>query len=395
MAKQSVAIVVAAGKGLRMGTEIPKQLLTYRGKTVLQCAVEPFLEHEDIAGAVIVIPRDGDYTEVFANMADSLAENYGKPVYTVPGGAERGDSVCEGLLLTGEKFGMEVNVLIHDGARPNVTREIINRNIEALKACNAVCTAVKSIDSLRIISDCGLNTIDDCNIMGSNVLERERVYNVQTPQSFDIRTIIEAYEYCRANSYRGTDDASVAEVAGSRIAIVEGDYSNIKVTTKGDIPMSIRMGNGFDVHRLVPDRDLILCGTPVPSELGLLGHSDADVAIHALMDAILGAAGMGDIGRHFPDTDEKYAGADSMKLLEEVLRIVGDVTVLNADITIIAQRPKLAPYIETMRNNTAAVLGVPCSRVNVKATTTEKLGFAGRGEGIAALATCTIEGRFE
>lgn len=158
--------------------------------------------------------------------------------------------------------------------------------------------------------------------------------------------------------------------------------------------MGIRVGNGFDVHRLVPDRDLILCGTPVPSELGLLGHSDADVATHALMDAILGAAGKGDIGRHFPDTDDKYAGANSMKLLEEVMRIIGDYDVVNADITIIAQKPKLAPYIDTMRDNIAETLGVPNDRVNVKATTTEKLGFTGRGEGIAALATCTIEGRY-
>ena len=164
--------------------------------------------------------------------------------------------------------------------------------------------------------------------------------------------------------------------------------------------MSTRVGTGYDVHKLVPERALILCGTPVPYEKGLLGHSDADVAVHALMDALLGAAGLGDIGRHFPDSDEKYRGADSMKLLSEVMEMIrkaagGEVTVNNADVTIIAQAPKLAPYIEQMTDNLAETLGIPRSRVNVKATTEEGLGFTGRREGIAAIASCAIEGRFE
>ncbi len=164
--------------------------------------------------------------------------------------------------------------------------------------------------------------------------------------------------------------------------------------------MSTRVGTGYDVHKLVPERALILCGTPVPYEKGLLGHSDADVAVHALMDALLGAAGLGDIGRHFPDSDEKYRGADSMKLLAEVMGMLGraaggEVAVNNVDVTIIAQAPRLAPYIEQMTDNLAETLGVPRSRVNVKATTEEGLGFTGRGEGIAAIASCAIEGRFE
>ena len=165
--------------------------------------------------------------------------------------------------------------------------------------------------------------------------------------------------------------------------------------------MSVRVGTGYDVHKLVPERALILCGTPVPYEKGLLGHSDADVAAHALMDALLGAAGLGDIGRHFPDSDEKYRGADSMKLLEEVRDMLadaaedGEVVINNADITIIAQAPRLSPYNSKMKNNVAKALGIPESRVNIKATTEEGLGFTGRGEGIAAIATCSIEGRFE
>ena len=158
--------------------------------------------------------------------------------------------------------------------------------------------------------------------------------------------------------------------------------------------MTTRVGTGYDVHRLVPGRDLILCGTPVPYEKGLLGHSDADVATHALMDALLGAAGLGDIGRHFPDSDDRYKGADSLKLLAEVKEMLGDVTVNNVDITIIAQAPKLAPYNKQMQTNISKTLGIPESAVNIKATTEEGLGFTGRGEGIAAIATCAIEGRF-
>ena len=163
--------------------------------------------------------------------------------------------------------------------------------------------------------------------------------------------------------------------------------------------MTTRVGTGYDVHKLVPERALILCGTPVPYEKGLLGHSDADVAAHAIMDALLGAAGLGDIGRHFPDSDEKYRGADSMKLMAEVRDMVAgsgeEVSINNVDVTIIAQAPRLAPYNEQMRQNLADTLGIPLSRVNVKATTEEGLGFTGRGEGIAAIATCAIEGRFE
>ena len=159
--------------------------------------------------------------------------------------------------------------------------------------------------------------------------------------------------------------------------------------------MTTRVGTGYDVHRLVPDRDLIICGTPVPYELGLLGHSDADVATHALMDALLGAAAMGDIGRHFPDNDDTYKGANSLELLAKVKEMLGDVTINNVDITIIAQAPRLAPYNEQMRLNIANTLGIPLTRVNIKATTEEGLGFTGNREGIAAIATCAIEGRFE
>ena len=178
------------------------------------------------------------------------------------------------------------------------------------------------------------------------------------------------------------------------MALVEGSTANYKITTREDIQMTCRTGIGYDVHRLVPGRPLILCGTPIPSKLGLDGHSDADVAVHALMDALLGAAGLGDIGRHFPDTDDKYKGADSMKLLAEVKGMLGEAVINNVDITIIAQAPKLAPYIDQMKQNVSRVLGIPVWSVYVKATTEEGLGFTGRGEGIAAMAAVSIEGSF-
>jgi 2-C-methyl-D-erythritol 4-phosphate cytidylyltransferase/2-C-methyl-D-erythritol 2,4-cyclodiphosphate synthase len=215
---------------------------------------------------------------------------------------------------------------------------------------------------------------------------------VQTPQGFDVALIREAYAAAEGEGFLGTDDGGLAERAGHPVTIVEGSYRNIKITTQEDLPMETRIGTGFDVHRLTEGRKLVLCGIEIPFEKGLLGHSDADVAVHALMDAMLGAAAMGDIGRHFPDTDDAYKGISSMILLQKVRELIEQegFRLGNADITIMAQRPKLSPYIEKMRTNIAAVLGMDAGSINVKATTTEKLGFVGRQEGIAAEAVCTI-----
>lgn len=395
----NIAIIVAAGKGTRMNMNLPKQMLPYRGSTVLQCAAEPFARHDGIDELVIVMPSDGSYMDFYRKTSQVLSDISGKAVHLVAGGKERGDSVQAGLQICGkicktkEIPESQVNVLIHDGARADVSLEIIDRNLEGLRKCSAVCTAVPAVDSMRIVPDIGLNSLLNYPIMNSKVIERRKMFYVQTPQSFRLDVILAAYGKAVRDEYRGTDDASVAEYAGVPVALVKGEYANRKITTKEDVSMEIRTGNGYDVHRLVPDRDLILCGTPVPSSLGLLGHSDADVATHAVMDALLGAAGKGDIGKYFPDTDEKYRGADSMTLLQEVMEIIGGYRVINVDVTIICEKPKLAPYIESMRNRLAEVLAVRPDQVNVKATTTEKLGFTGRGEGIAAIATCAIEGR--
>lgn len=394
------AVIPAGGKGTRMGAAVPKQLLNYKGRTVLESTVLPFLNNENISGTVLVIPAEGS-DEPYREMDRALRAATGRGAALVRGGAHRGASVLRGLLKVVELAAAqglapdEVGVLVHDGARPEVTQEIINRNIDALKVYNAVCTVTPSVDSMRFSeSPPALRSDSGWLIMGSKVLDRSRVYNVQTPQSFRLSVVLDAYRKAEEDGYTGTDDASVVQHAGSPVVLIQGDPGNIKVTTRKDIPMTVRTGTGFDVHRFAEGRPLILCGTPVPSSVGLLGHSDADVATHAIMDALLGAAGKGDIGEHFPDTDDRYLGADSIQLLLETKRIIGDWDVVNIDLTIIAQEPKLSPYKDEMRKRIAEALEIPTDAVNVKATTTEGLGFTGAKEGIAAIAAATIEGRF-
>ncbi|MBQ6314076.1 MAG: 2-C-methyl-D-erythritol 2,4-cyclodiphosphate synthase [Mogibacterium sp.] len=407
------SIIVAAGKGTRMGLDIPKQLMPYEGDTVLGTTIRRFAMSGLVLGIIVVSPQDGSLDDVYEAMAEKISRECGcaAKITVTRGGAERGDSVKAGLAAVRDLSSSEgadpsdVLVLIHDAARPGVTEDIIARNIRAMQNCRAVTTAIPSIDSIRfipiqnyenkaIIQSFSLKESITYPIMNSNVVERERVYCVQTPQTFRLQDIMAAYDKADADGYRGTDDASIAEYAGMDVAIVMGDPANSKITYQEDISMTTRVGTGYDVHRLVPGRDLILCGTPVPYERGLLGHSDADVATHALMDALLGAAGLGDIGRHFPDNDDKYKGADSLGLLAEVKKMLGDARINNVDITIIAQAPKLSPYNKQMQSNISRTLGIPESSVNIKATTEEGLGFTGSGEGIAAIATCAIEGRF-
>ena len=408
---KAYAIIVAAGKGTRMGTEVPKQLLSYGGSTVLETAAGVFARHSLIDRVIIVSPQDGSLDDVYGELATALEEKYGcaeGSIAVIRGGAERSDSVMAGLgaasfyAYEDECDAEDVIVLIHDAARPGVSEDIITRNIEAMESCEAVCTALPSVDSVRIIncenteyiSTLALKETITYPIMDTDVVRRELVYRVQTPQTFRLADIVRAYGDAASDGYTATDDAAIAGHAGLKVALVEGSPANSKLTTREDIHMATRSGIGYDVHRFVPERPLILCGTPIPSNLGLDGHSDADVAVHALMDALLGAAGLGDIGRHFPDTDDKYKGADSMKLLEEVKGMLGDARIVNVDITIIAQEPKLAPYIEQMKANVARTLGIPETAVNVKATTEEGLGFTGRREGMAAMAIAAIEGSF-
>lgn len=295
------------------------------------------------------------------------------------GGNERQDSVNNALKLV--KDGL---VLIHDGARPYVTADIIKDVICKADTNGAAAASVAMKDTVRQISD-----IDPSE---SVTLERSKLFNVQTPQGFDAGIIKKAFQMAYEDGYYGTDDAVLAERAGNKVVLAKGSYGNIKVTTKEDLPLEIRAGSGFDVHRLVEDRKLILCGVEIPFEKGLLGHSDADVALHALMDAMLGAAALGDIGRHFPDNNIKYKDASSIELLRSTAEMIKECgyKVSNADITIMAQQPKISPFISEMREKISKTLDVEDSCINVKATTTEKLGFVGREEGIAAEAVCIL-----
>lgn len=371
--RKVTAVVTAAGSGRRMGTPLPKQFLKIGGKTVLEKAVEPFEASEHVDEIIVVGSSE------FLELCTGLCRQFSKFSRAVAGGKERQDSVRNALNLVEDGY-----VLIHDGARPYVDMETIMRVLEAAAGTGAAVAAVPVKDTVRQIRG-GDNT-------DSITLPRDRLYSVQTPQGFDVALIREAYAAAEGEGFLGTDDGGLAERAGHPVTIVEGSYRNIKITTQEDLPMETRIGTGFDVHRLTEGRKLVLCGIEIPFEKGLLGHSDADVAVHALMDAMLGAAAMGDIGRHFPDTDDAYKGISSMILLQKVRELIEQegFRLGNADITIMAQRPKLSPYIEKMRTNIAAVLGMDVGSINVKATTTEKLGFVGRQEGIAAEAVCTI-----
>ena len=278
-------------------------------------------------------------------------------------------------------------VLVHDGARPLVSHALVARVVEASRTHGSAIPALPVTDTIKQVADDGHAT----------TLDRQRLRYVQTPQGFHAQALIAAYDSMGEGQF--TDDAAVMEHAGYTIHFVEGERKNIKLTTGEDVLMAqaflgtgTRSGIGYDVHRLVADRPLILCGVEVPFEKGLLGHSDADAGAHAVTDALLGAAALGDIGTHFPDTDPAYQGADSLKLLSRAVALLkqhGWVP-CNVDVTLVLQRPKLLPYIPHMREKLAAACGLALDCVSVKAKTTEGLGFEGEGEGISAYATATI-----
>ena len=325
----------------------------------------------------------------------SSAVRTGRRAYAA-GGASRAQSVLLAALAASE--GCEL-LAVHDGARPLVTADVIARTLESAKKYGSGVAAVPLKDTVKRVNEGGV-VVD--------TPPRDALRAVQTPQTFEAELIRRAHA-AYALGERATDDAALAERMGVEVRLTEGDVENIKLTTPEDMLLArqvilrregqkeekpmVRIGHGYDVHRLTEDRKLILCGVEIPYTLGLLGHSDADVALHALMDALLGAAALGDIGRHFPDTDPAYKGADSGKLLDHVVALLEEkgYAVGNVDVTIICQRPKLKDYIEQMRQNVARHLKVDADCVNIKATTTEKLGFEGEGLGISSHAVACIE----
>lgn len=372
-----VTIIAAAGSGKRLGSDIPKQYLKIAGVPVLVKAVRSFCENSNVDDVLIVANED------YISLCQSLIEEYNltKVVGIVAGGNERQDSVYRALQAVNEQVPDAEYVLIHDGARPFVSQETINDVVEAAVRTGAAIACVPVKDSIRQGT-----SESSCNI------ERKNLYSVQTPQGFNLKDIMKAYEKAFEDGYYGTDDAGLMERMGKSPELVSGSYDNIKITTKEDMPMENRIGTGFDVHALVEGRPLVMGGVEIPFEKGLDGHSDADVLIHALMDAMLGAAAMGDIGRHFPDTDPKYKGISSVELLKYVTTLIYDegYSVGNADITVMAQRPKIKSYIDDMRRIIAEAMNIDINRISIKGTTTERLGFVGREEGIAAQAVCLL-----
>lgn len=377
------AIVLAGGSGSRMGADCNKVLLELKGEPVILRSVRAF---ENLVDGVILVSRAEDIPAMKAIMASSKL-----PVTIVCGGENRQTSVWNGLCALPDEC---THVLIHDGARCLVDTDTIRRCIMSVEKYGTGVAAIPAIDTIKKVDsrECVIDTP-----------ERSTLRAVQTPQGFAVDLIRKAHLSAQHEGFLGTDDASLVERLHHPVHLTLGDRRNIKLTTPEDLKMAeaflgnnfptLRVGQGYDVHRLVEGRDLILCGVKVPHSLGLLGHSDADVALHALMDAMLGALALGDIGKHFPDTDEAYRGISSMTLLRHVTELLAKhgARITNCDVTIIAQKPKLLSYIPQMRDNVASVLKLPVDRVNVKATTTERLSFEGREEGISSQAVVMVE----
>lgn len=380
-------ILLAGGSGSRMGADRNKVLLPLCGEAVVTRAARAFAH---LCDGMVVVTRPED--EVALRTAIEAAA-LPCPVHYVHGGDTRQASVWNGLKALPASAD---RVLIHDGARCLVDEGTIRRVQEAVEQYGTGIPSIAAVDTMKVVND---------RMEAVSTPDRATLRSVQTPQGFTVDLIRRAHEYALRTGFIGTDDASLVEAMGHTVHLTEGSRRNLKLTTPEDIAMAeaflndtpllpaLRVGQGYDVHRLVEGRDLILCGVTVPHTLGLLGHSDADVALHALMDAMLGAAALGDIGKHFPDTDPAYKGASSMKLLDCVVALLHEhhLRATNVDVTIVAQKPKLLPYIPQMRTNVAAALSLPLERVNVKATTTERLAFEGREEGISAQAICMLQ----
>lgn len=392
---KAVAVVVAGGRGVRAGGALPKQYQSLAGQSVLSRTLAALAAHPALGHAIVV--RHAYDAEIFARC---VAVPDGLSVTCVTGGETRDASVRAGLAALPGDAGA---VLIHDAARPLVSRAVIDRVLAALEHADGAAPALAVSDALWRGGD---GRVVRCE-------NRAGLWRAQTPQGFRVAAIRAAHAACTAPA---ADDVEVAIAHGLDIAIVEGDEDNLKITRPGDLAraeailgrgaaaadaatltgertaMDIRTGNGFDVHRFGPGDGVVLCGVTIPYDRGLDGHSDADVGMHALTDAIYGALAEGDIGRHFPPSDPRWKGADSRVFLAHAAALAAErgYALANADCTLICEAPRIGPHAEAMRDALAAILGIERGRVSVKATTSERLGFTGRGEGIAALASVTL-----
>ena len=381
---QCAVIIVAAGRGSRMGGDVPKQYRVLDGESVMRRVLRLFCDHPAIATVQAVIHPDD--AALFAEAGAGLA----KLLPPVPGGAERQDSVRAGLdALAAQAPDV---VLVHDAARPFTSAALITRAVEAGGRFGAAVPGIAVTDTIKVV---------DAQEQVTATPARARLRAVQTPQAFHYESLRAAHHHASAEQVGGlTDDATVMEWAGHAVTVFQGETSNMKLTHPEDLaraegarPLTdVRTGTGFDVHAFGPGDHVMLGGIALPFDKGLDGHSDADVGLHALTDAVLGALCDGDIGAHFPPSDPQWKGATSDRFLAfaaEKVRARGG-RIAHLDLTLICEAPKIGPHREPMRQRIAEITGVPVERVSVKATTTEKLGFAGRREGIAAMAAATI-----
>lgn len=383
-----VAIIPAAGQGRRMGGEVPKQYLPLEGHPLLWHTLAA-LERSPLIQALILVVRPEDRP-----FAGQVAGDFAKVRGLVAGGGERGDSVRAGLGATTPDDGI---VLVHDAVRPFASPALIERVVAAAREWGAAVPALPVRETIKVV--------DDGRVVETPL--RARLWGAQTPQGFRRSLLLEACE--KYSGQPATDEAMLVEQLGHPVRVVEGEAANIKITTPEDLAWAgwwmqrsaggqmytrnVRVGQGYDVHRLEEGRVLVLGGVTIPFERGLAGHSDADVLIHAIMDALLGAAGLGDIGRLFPDTEARYRGISSLLLLEAVRVRLEEkgAQILNIDATLLAQRPRIAPHVSEMIARMAGALQLEPGRLSIKATTTEHLGFVGREEGFAAQAVALIE----
>lgn len=384
--KERVHVVLAAGgAGSRMGAGQNKIFLEAGGKSILLRSMQLF---EGIIDRMVIVCRPEDEQQI-RHIVSMSGVSY--QVSLARGGESRQHSVLNGLKSLGAD--PDDIVLVHDAARCLTPVNVILDILESCRSKGSGVAAVPAVNTMKYA---------DSDMYVLHTADRSDLYEIQTPQGFRFAQLYDSYIKAEKDGFVATDDASVAEHAGVRVLLVRGSKKNIKVTEKEDLVMinallqqdtpSFRIGMGYDVHRLTEGRKLILCGIEIPHTLGLLGHSDADVALHALMDAMFGAAALGDIGRHFPDTSDEYKGISSVLLLKEAIRKVrkAGYEFVNADITIAAQKPRISPYIPEMVRKVSETLSCDTSQVNIKATTTERLGFEGREEGISAQAVCSL-----
>jgi len=383
---RTVAIIPAGGAGKRLGADVAKQYLVLNSLPVLVHTLNVFQKSDVIDDIVLVVPRDD-----LASVRKQIIEKYGltKVSAVVAGGNERQDSVRNGLEAIAKPCDV---VIIHDGVRPFVTEKMIVQVTKAATEGGAASIGVPAKDTIKETTNENIVTA---------TLPRTNLWQTQTPQAFQYDLFCKAFAATEKDHYYGTDDASLVERIGVKVFMIVGSHENIKITTPEDLIMAealmkekmkvhilYRSGLGYDSHRFAPERKLILGGVEIPFDRGLTGHSDADALAHAVCDALLGMAGAGDIGKHFPDTDEAYKNISSLILLERVKQIIEakGMSINNIDVTVMMEKPKLAPYAKAMAANVASVLNISETAVNIKAKTNEGMGFVGRGEGVAVMA---------